>query len=49
MSARHECSACGITPMDLPDGVGFEDENVLADFFEGGVCGGCRWAPDVPR
>jgi hypothetical protein len=33
MSARHECSACGITPMDLPDGVGFEDENVLADFF----------------
>ena len=37
-----ECRTCGLTAGDLPDGMGFEDEYVLADFFEGGRCAGCR-------
>ena len=40
--ADRECRTCGLTAGDLPDGVGFEDEYVLADFFEGGQCAGCR-------
>ena len=44
MSAR-ECRLCGLTAGDLPDGVGFENEYVLADFFDGGLCEGCRAEP----
>lgn len=45
---NYECRTCGLTPFDLPDGLGFEDEYVLADFFAEGLCEGCRSGPAVP-